>query len=159
MTHTLASLLAMNFPERLVQLRKARGLTQRQLSEQISVHLTQLQRYESGSSQPTLDVLRRLALALSVSADMLLFDQSERGPDEALKLKFEVLRQFDQDERHIAEGVLDSLIAQHQARRLFVKPEASAETQREVLTETVQALPLTRPRSRAKPRASARVGS
>lgn len=156
MTHTLASLTAMDFPERLVQLRKTRGLTQRQLSEQISVHLTQLQRYENGSSQPTLDVLRRLALALSVSADVLLFDQSERGPDETLKLKFEALRQFDQDERRIAEGVLDSLIAQHQARRLFVKTEAATESA--LSTETVSAS-RARPRGSTKPRAAARAGS
>ena len=122
----LASLLAMDFPERLIQLRKARALTQRQLGEQISVHLTQVQRYENGSSQPTLDVLRRLAVVLGVSADVLLFDAAERGPEEALKLRFEALRQFDADERRIAEGVLDSLIVQHQAKRLFVKPVESA---------------------------------
>jgi transcriptional regulator with XRE-family HTH domain len=144
----------MEFPERLVQLRKARSLTQRQLSEQISVHLTQLQRYESGASQPTLDVLRRLAVALSVSADVLLFDQSERGPDEALKLKFEALRQFDQDERRIAEGVLDSLIVQHQAKRLFARSETSAESTKP--SAGGEAVPT--PRGRAKPRAAARVG-
>jgi hypothetical protein len=32
-----------------------------------------------------------------------------------------VLRQFDPDERKIAEGVLDSLINNHQAKRLFAK--------------------------------------
>ena len=83
------------------------------------------QRYEGGSSQPTLDVLRRLAVCLSVSADVLLFDKDERGPDEALKLKFEALRDFSADERKIAEGVLDSLIVQHQAKRLFAQPAAA----------------------------------
>jgi transcriptional regulator with XRE-family HTH domain len=115
----LTALLDMDFPERLVQLRKARSFTQRHLGELINVHLTQVQRYENGSSQPTLDVLRRLAVALGVSADVLLFDQDERGPDENLKLKFEALRQFNSDERRIVEGVLDSLIVQHQAKRLF----------------------------------------
>ncbi len=33
--------------------------------------------------------------------------------------KFEALRQFNAAERVIAEGVLDSLIVQHQAKRLF----------------------------------------
>lgn len=117
--------LDMDFPERLVQLRKARTLTQRQLSELIDVHLTQVQRYENGTSQPTLDVLRRLAIALGVSADVLLFDKDERGPDETLKLKFEALRQFTVDERKIAEGVLDSLIVQHQAKRLFAPVAAT----------------------------------
>lgn len=125
-TCSLTHLLDMDFPERLVQLRKARQFTQRHLGELIDVHLTQVQRYESGSSQPTLDVLRRLAVALGVSADVLLFDTDERGPDETLKLKFEALRQFNASERTIAEGVLDSLIVQHQAKRLFNAPQAQA---------------------------------
>src|SRR5690606_15400448 len=83
---------------------------------------------ESGASQPTLDVLRRLAVSLSVSADVLLFDKDERGPDEALKLKFEALRDFSPDERRIAEGVLDSLIVQHQAKRLFAQPASAPAT-------------------------------
>ena len=127
-TDSLPALLDMDFPERLVQLRKARNLTQRQLAELVGVHFTQLQRYESGASQPTLDVLRRLAVNLSVSADVLLFDKDERGPDEALKLKFEALRDFSPDERRIVEGVLDSLIVQHQAKRLFAQPAITSAT-------------------------------
>jgi transcriptional regulator with XRE-family HTH domain len=59
------------------------------MAEKIGMHVSQLKRYESGSSQPTIDVFRRIALALNVSADMLLFAEGERGPDENLKLQFE----------------------------------------------------------------------
>ena len=58
----------------------------------------------------------------------LVFGDAERGPDEALKLKFEALRQFDADERKIAEGVLDSLINNHQAKRLFARTVAPPAT-------------------------------
>lgn len=109
--------LIMEFSERLAALRKQRGLTQKALSEQVKVHITQIQRYESGSIQPTLDVLRRLAIALSVSADLLVFDKDERGPDEDLKLEFEALSQFDPEEKAIAKKVLQGLIIQHQAKR------------------------------------------
>lgn len=83
--------------------------------------------YRSSGSEPDPvipEALKKIALALSVSADALIFDDGERGPDEALKLKFEALRQFDEDERRIAEGVLDSLISNHQAKRLFANPVA-----------------------------------
>lgn len=36
------------------------------------------------AAQPTLDAIRKLAVALQVSADMLLFEKDERGPDEDL---------------------------------------------------------------------------
>ncbi|MCU7861578.1 MAG: helix-turn-helix transcriptional regulator [Candidatus Thiodiazotropha sp. (ex Lucinoma kastoroae)] len=107
----------MEFSRRLAALRKERGLTQKALSEQVGVHITQTQRYENGSIQPTLDVLRRLAVALSVSADLLVFDKDERGPDEDLKLEFEALNQFDAEEKAIVKKVLQGLIIQHQAKR------------------------------------------
>jgi len=109
--------LIMEFSERLSALRKERRLTQKVLSEQVGVHITQIQRYENGSIQPTLDVLRRLAVALSVSADLLVFDKDERGPDQDLKLEFEALSQFDPEEKAVAKKVLQSLIIQHQAKR------------------------------------------
>ena len=109
--------LTMEFPERLSALRKERKLTQKTLSEQVGVHITQIQRYENGSIQPTLDVLRRLAVALSVSADLLVFDRDERGPDDDLKLEFEALSQFDTEDKMIAKKVLQGLIIQHQAKR------------------------------------------
>ncbi len=109
--------LNMEFSERLAALRKERGLTQKVLAEQVSVHISQIQRYENGSIQPTLDVLRRLAVALSVSADLLVFDREERGPDEDLKLEFEAVSQFDDEDKAIAKKVLQGLIIQHQTKR------------------------------------------
>jgi transcriptional regulator with XRE-family HTH domain len=107
----------MAFSERLSQLRKERGLTQNGLADLAGVHLTQVQRYESGAAQPTLDVMKKLAIALTASTDWLLFEDNERGPDDQLKQQFETLKQFDEDERRTALEVLDGLILKHQARR------------------------------------------
>ncbi len=71
---------AMDFAHRLTTLRKARGLTQQTLADTIGVHVTQLRRYEAGTNQPTLDVLRALAIALAVTTDDLVFNEDERGP-------------------------------------------------------------------------------
>ena len=83
------------------------------MSEQVSVHITQIQRYENSSIQPTLDVLRRLAIALSFSADLLVFDKDERGHYDKLKLEFETISQFDADEKAVVRKVLQGLIIQH----------------------------------------------
>lgn len=120
---TFPTWLAMHFAAQLVRLRKQRGWTQQHLADALGLHLTQVKRYETGASQPSLDALKKIALTLSVSLDELVFGDAERGPDEALKFKFEALRQFDADERRIAEGVLDSLINNHQAKRLFGRAE------------------------------------
>ena len=47
------------FPERLVGVRKERGWTQQALCALVRCGIAQLKRYESGASQPTLDVIKR----------------------------------------------------------------------------------------------------
>ena len=112
--------LVLSFPERLSSLRKEKGLSQKSLAQTIGVHITQLRRYEAGTSQPTLDVLRRLAQALRVSADVLVFDESERGPDDDFRLHFEALTKLDSDERRVIREVLDALLLKHDAKRWAV---------------------------------------
>ncbi|MBL0037690.1 MAG: RstR family transcriptional repressor [Candidatus Nitrotoga sp.] len=107
----------MSFPERLAALRKEFGFTQQQMADKIGMHVSQLKRYEAGSSQPTIEVFRRIALALNVSADMLLFEADERGPDDRLKLQFEAVSHLDEKEREAVETVIAGVLHMHDAKR------------------------------------------
>lgn len=102
------------FRERLARLRKARGLTQHVLADQVGVHVLQIRRYEGGSSQPTLEVIRRLAQALRVSADELIFDETERGPDEALRYQFEAISRMPAKEQEVVRELLEAVIVKNQ---------------------------------------------
>ena len=115
----------MDFPERLSMLRREHGLTQAALAESAGIHVSQLKRYEAGTSQPTLEVIRKLAVALSVSADLLIFDKDERGPDDDLRLQFEAVGRFSKEEKNIAKAVLEGLILKHEAARWSDKSTAS----------------------------------
>jgi len=75
---------------------------------------------------------------------LLLFDQEERGPDDTLKLHFEAIRQFDEDDRHIIEGLLEAMILKHQNKHFFIKPDNTAATQ------TVKAVHTTTTEHRSK---------
>jgi len=86
--------------------------------------ITQINRYESGDSQPTLDVIRRLAIALTVSADKQIFGKDERGPDEDLRLQFEAISQFDEEDKELARGLLEGLILKHQAKQSVARQAA-----------------------------------
>lgn len=108
-----------NFAGRLVMARKSQSLTQQQLAERSGAHVTHIRRYEAGTNQPTLDVLRALAVALAVSADELVFDPDERGPqDESLRLHLAALDQLDPDERNSIRALIEGALLRHQARRL-----------------------------------------
>jgi transcriptional regulator with XRE-family HTH domain len=105
------------FPERVVRLRKQNGWTQQQLAERVGVRMLQIRRYGSRAPQPTLDAIRRLALALGVTTDELIFDKDERGPDEELRLQLEAISRFDPEEKKIVEALLEGMILKHEAKR------------------------------------------
>ena len=116
--------LSMSFKDRLVTLRKQKKLTQQVLADQVGVHVVQIRRYEGGDAQPTLEVIRKLAIALSVSADVLVFDQDERGPSDDFRMQFEALGQFTAEEKKVARQLLDSLILQHTANQLAANKQS-----------------------------------
>jgi transcriptional regulator with XRE-family HTH domain len=59
----------MAFADKLTKLRKNRQLTQQELAQQAGIGISQMRRYEKGSSSPTLEVIKNLALTLGVSTD------------------------------------------------------------------------------------------
>jgi transcriptional regulator with XRE-family HTH domain len=107
----------MGFGKRVAELRKERRLTQNALADMIGIHVTQLRRYEAGTSQPTLDVLRKLAQSLRVSADVLVFGEGERGPDDDFRLQFEAIAKLDPSEKQVIKDVLDAILLKHDAKR------------------------------------------
>jgi len=106
----------MPFPERLSKIRKQRGLTQVTLGQLAGITKTQVYRYENGSSQPTLDVIKNMAIALSVTSDYLIFEEGERQPESSMKLLFEGVSQLNDDEKHIIKELIEGIILKHQAR-------------------------------------------
>lgn len=98
-------------------LRKQRALTQKALAAEVGVHFVHLRRYEAGGSQPTLEVLCKLARALRVSADLLLFGEESRGPADEFRVQFEALSALGPEERRVVRDVLDALLLKHDAKR------------------------------------------
>ena len=93
------------FPERLAALREMT------LADRIGVYMIH------GASQPTLDLIRKSTTALQVSADLLLFGQDERGPDDGLRLQFEAISRFDEEEKRVIRSLLEGMILKPEARR------------------------------------------
>ena len=108
----------MAFAERLTQLRHQRGLTQRALADAIGIHVSNIRRYEAGTNQPTLDVLRNLALTLATTTDHLVFEPNERQPPPHLNLALEAINQLDPDEQTLIRHVIEGALLRHQARKI-----------------------------------------
>lgn len=59
-------------------------------------------------------VIRRLAIALGVSADVLVFDQEERGPAETLRYQFETVSRMSEHDQSVVRELLDAVIVKNQ---------------------------------------------
>jgi transcriptional regulator with XRE-family HTH domain len=116
----------MSLSTRLLQLRKQRDWTQQELAEAVGIHVNQVRRYEAGTAQPSLDVLKSLARVFAVSTDSLLFDEDERQPPDDLRLQFEAMREFSPEERAIARALIESLILRHSAHRFAREPSSAS---------------------------------
>ncbi len=71
-----------------------------------------------GFADPTARALRPPVLpaeALSVSADQLLFDGTEHGPDEELRLQFEATSRLPPHEKDLVREVVENIIIRHDA--------------------------------------------
>jgi len=110
--------LSMKLSARLIALRKERGLSQQAMADAIGIHVNSLKKYEAGQAQPSLDALRKIATTLHTSTDFLLFDDHERGPSDDLRLQFEAVSQFPEEERKIVKALLEGMIIKYQTKQL-----------------------------------------
>ncbi|WP_426107512.1 helix-turn-helix domain-containing protein [Massilia sp. TSP1-1-2] len=107
------------FSSRLIQFRKAQSFTQQGLADAAQIHVNQIKRYEAGTAQPTLEALVRLAKALHLSLDALVFDETERGPSDDLALQFEAVSHMPDEERRIIKALLDGMIIKYQTKQMM----------------------------------------
>ena len=60
------------FGKRIVQLRKEKGFTQKELADKLNVSDKAVSRWETGKNYPDIETLQRLATVLDVSVNDLL---------------------------------------------------------------------------------------
>lgn len=118
----------MSFGKNLSRFRKEKGLTQEDLVKKSEVAISQIRRYEADKSSPTLDVIRRLAKAVGVSIDELVFDKNtgiaaSKLMDRELLEQFEMISVLEEDERQAVKKILEGVIVKHQIDKMM-RPKA-----------------------------------
>ena len=68
----------MNFGTNIKRVRTEKGISQEELGRRISVHPNQLSKYERDQAAPSIDVVQRMAEALEVSIDTLVFGAEQK---------------------------------------------------------------------------------
>jgi transcriptional regulator with XRE-family HTH domain len=87
----------MDFPERLKELRIKNEMQQNQLAELVNLKPSAISKYENGSTQPGIDMLKKLAAIFSVSVDYLIGESSIPNPytpDHVTPQEFDLVVRF-----------------------------------------------------------------
>lgn len=77
----------MNLSEKILKIRKANGLSQEELAEQLGISRQSISKWESGQATPELDKIIKLAEIFDISIDYLL----QPNETDELKLKTSIL--------------------------------------------------------------------
>lgn len=108
--------------ERIKQLRIDNNLTQSDLAEKVGLTYVQIGRYERGKSNPSADVLQKLANALNTSTDYLMNGESEQVEaqliDKELIRQFQEIQKLNADEKHLVKTFLDAFITKKKVQQL-----------------------------------------
>ena len=107
----------MSIARRIAELRKQKSLTQQALAEAIGLHVTQVKRYEAGTSQPSLEALKKIAKTLRVTTDSLIFEESELAPDSDLTLQFQAISSMPKKQQEVIKQLLEGMIIKYEAER------------------------------------------
>ena len=91
------------------------------MADQIGLHVNQVRRYEAGSAQPSLEALKKIAIAMRVTIDSLVFGPGERGPDEELRLQLKAISHMPEVEKKIIQALLEGMIVKHQTKQMIAR--------------------------------------
>jgi transcriptional regulator with XRE-family HTH domain len=116
LTNRLFATMSIN--NRLITLRREQNLTQQEIADRVGLHVNQIRRYEAGTAQPSLEALKKIALAMSVTIDSLVFENNERGPNDEFKLQFEAVCQLPDDDKRAVKALLEGMLIKHQTKQM-----------------------------------------
>lgn len=114
----------MSFGKNLAKLRKEKGLTQEELVKISGVAISQIRRYETDKSTPSLGAITKLVNALGVSIDEMVFNKvtgvaKNKIIDRELLEQFESISKMSEDEKYVVKKILEGVIVKHQVERVM----------------------------------------
>ena len=105
----------MSFGKRLLELRKAKGLSQTELAEQLGIHKNVLGKYERGEVKPSIDIAVKVADFMEVSLDFLV-GKVNNEIDKSIVDKVLTIQNLPEKDQDYILFTLDALIRDAKSR-------------------------------------------
>jgi len=121
----------MKLHDKLVKLRKERQWSQTVLCEQVGINITYLSRLENGKSQPSGDMLWKIAKAFGVSMDYFMDEDADEATpvtikDKNLVERLELIDSLEDSDRQTIINVIDSMLTKKKMLDLLNQNNATA---------------------------------
>ena len=105
----------MDVAERIKRIRKEKGLSQQEVADKLSMNRVQYNRIETGKSDPTMNILQRIANALDIDV-VEFFEAKNNGTEvhtinEPLLQKVRLLEELDEVQKNSICNMIDTAIA------------------------------------------------
>lgn len=112
-----------NLGDRVKDLRKQKNLSQSELAEMVGISYAQIGRYETKGSQPPAETLKKIADALGVSPDFLIYGTSDdkaktKLTDAELINQFKAIETMDDEDKNVIKKLIDAFITKKQIQKL-----------------------------------------
>lgn len=117
----------MSLGVKIKELRKEHGLSQGELAKLAGIHEKLISKYENERIVPTADTLKRIAEALHISSDYLIFDNVPKDGRVELKdlelfSKFREVENMPEEEIETIKKVIDAMIVKSKIQKA-VRPQ------------------------------------
>ena len=112
----------MGFGERLKELRETKGISKTDLANKISLHYSQIGRYERNEANPSADMLKKLANELDVTTDYLMNGTTNDLADELINDKnlinqFKKIAQLSDENKEVVVSLIDAFIFKQETKQ------------------------------------------
>lgn len=113
----------MGVGERIKELRAQHKMTQTELAKMVGLSYIQIGRYETQKSNPSSDVLQKLAAALDTTADYLMNGSQDEVvatqlTDKELLKQFKEVELLDAEDKHLIKTFIDAFLTKRQVQKL-----------------------------------------
>ena len=112
----------MTVGDRIKQLRTAKNLTQSDLAKLVELTYIQIGRYERSKSNPSSEVLQKLAVALDTTTDYIMNGGTEQVQaqlaDKELLNQFREVEQMEEKDKSIVKELIDAFITKKKIQQL-----------------------------------------
>lgn len=109
----------MTVGERIKKIRKDLGFTQQQLADKVGITYIQIGRYETGKSNASSEILRKISEATNTTTDFLMSGgNAEQLNDKELLLLFKEVELMDNEDKNTIKQLIDAFVTKRKLRSL-----------------------------------------